>query len=177
MKYTVIVAGETLEVSFQRDGTRIQATIGDRIYTLEASVVRPGVCLLNWNFQSIEVTVLPNGGSYSVSIGGRLFPVEILDDRKLLNRARPVDRGGSGDRGISEIRASMPGKIVRILTVEGADVQRQHGIVVMEAMKMQNEIKSTIDGRVLKITVIEGETVRAGDLIAIVDARKAEAEH
>jgi biotin carboxyl carrier protein len=64
----------------------------------------------------------------------------------------------------------MPGKIVRVLLTEGASVSAGQGIVVMEAMKMQNEMKSSMSGRIRKIGVVEGETVRSGDLIAIVEA-------
>jgi biotin carboxyl carrier protein len=64
----------------------------------------------------------------------------------------------------------MPGKIVRVLLTAGADVVAGQGIVVMEAMKMQNEMKSSMSGRIRKIEVVEGETVRSGDLIAIVEA-------
>jgi pyruvate carboxylase subunit B len=63
----------------------------------------------------------------------------------------------------------MPGKIIRVLTTEGAEVASGQGIVVMEAMKMQNEIKASMDGRIQKIAVSEGETVQSGALIAIVD--------
>ncbi len=77
----------------------------------------------------------------------------------------------SSDRGdVSEIRSPMPGKIVRVLMTEGESVVVGQGIVVMEAMKMQNEIKSSMAGRIRKIAVVEGETVRSGDLIAIVEA-------
>jgi biotin carboxyl carrier protein len=71
--------------------------------------------------------------------------------------------------GVSELRSPMPGKIIRVLTTEGAEVASGQGIVVMEAMKMQNEIKASMDGRIQKIAVSEGETVQSGALIAIVD--------
>jgi len=64
----------------------------------------------------------------------------------------------------------MPGKIVRVLLTVGADVVAGQGIVVMEAMKMQNEMKSSMSGRIRKIEVVEGGTVRSGDLIAVVEA-------
>jgi biotin carboxyl carrier protein len=62
----------------------------------------------------------------------------------------------------------MPGKIVRVLASEGENVEAKQGIVVMEAMKMQNEIRSDRSGRVIKLAVSGGETVGSGDLIAIV---------
>jgi|SRR6185295_7005425 len=164
-RYTAIVGGEMVEVAFERTATRIEATIQDRVYSLEASAIRPGVLWLNWNQQSIEVSVLPDGESYSVSIGGYRIPVEILDAHKKLQRT-----AHRSDSGVSEIRSPMPGKIVRVLAIEGGEVESHQGIVVMEAMKMQNEIKTPISGRIRKLAVVEGETVGSGDLIAIVEA-------
>jgi biotin carboxyl carrier protein len=83
----------------------------------------------------------------------------------LQRTVRNSDRGGA-----SEIRSPMPGKIVRVLLTAGAEVAAGQGVVVMEAMKMQNEMKSSMSGRIRKIEVVEGETVRSGDLIAIVEA-------
>jgi pyruvate carboxylase subunit B len=63
----------------------------------------------------------------------------------------------------------MPGKIVKILVSEGTEVKPNEGILVMEAMKMQNEIKSPKHGIVMKIRVKEGAPVNAGDLLAVVE--------
>ena len=163
MKYTVIAGSETVEVDFKRTAAGIDATIGNRTYSLDAAAVEPGVYLLSWNRHSIEVVVIPNGVSYSVSIGAHRIPVEILDARRKLKRT--ADRGHTG---AAELRAPMPGKIVRVLVREGSDVEPNQGIVVMEAMKMQNEIKSPIRGKLQKLAVTEGDTVRSADLIAIV---------
>jgi len=166
MQYKVVIDGETVEVAFERTATGIAAKIGDRTYSLDVSAVKPGVYLLNWGTRSIEVAVLSIGDMFSVSIEGHRIPVEILDGRRMLQRTiRSSDRGGA-----SEMRSPMPGKIIRILTTEGAEVAAGQGIVVMEAMKMQNEIKSSMAGRIQKIAVAEGETVQSGALIAIVES-------
>jgi biotin carboxyl carrier protein len=169
MQYQAIINGETVEVEFERTASGIEATVGGRKYSLEASTVRPGIFLLNWGSRSIEVSVLPTddiSSVFTVSVEGRRIPVEILDGRRMLERkTRSSDRGGA-----SEVRSPMPGKIVRVLMAEGAGVVVGQGVVVMEAMKMQNEIKSSTAGRIQKIAVVEGETVRSGDLIAIVEA-------
>src|SRR5438132_1224992 len=99
------------------------------------------------------------GESCSVSIGGHRIEVQILDPRQKLRRA--IHRE---DTGVSEIRAPMPGKIVRILAKEGESVETQQGLVVMEAMKMQNEIRTSQSGRIIKLAVTEGETLGSGDL-------------
>jgi biotin carboxyl carrier protein len=169
MQFKAVINGETVEVAFERSTAGIEAAVDGRKYSLEASFVKPGIFLLHWASRSIEVSVLPEENMSSVSIvsiEGQRISVEILDGRRLLQRTvRHSDRGGA-----SEIRSPMPGKIVRVLLTEGADVVVGQGIVVMEAMKMQNEMKSSMSGRIRKIEVAEGETVRSGDLIAIVEA-------
>ena len=161
--YSVVAGGERLEVVFERTEKAVEAKIGDRSYSIEVTRVRPEVYWFNWNGRSIEVSVLMKGQSYSVSIGNHRLEVEILDPRQKLRRSMHRD-----DAGVSEIRAPMPGKIVRLLSSQGQSVETQQGLVVMEAMKMQNEIRSNRSGRVIKLAVAEGETVGSGDLIAIV---------
>jgi biotin carboxyl carrier protein len=164
MRITAVVAGETVELSFEVIDNRISATIGDRNYSVEVSNVAEGVYWFSWNQQSIEVTVLPEGDLYSVTIGKHQLPVEVLDSHKKFQRS-----AHKGPSGAAEIRAPMPGRIVRVLTSPGQDVSANQGIVVIEAMKMQNEIKSPTNGKIRKLEVAEGETVRAGHLIAIVE--------
>ena len=158
-----------MDVSFERTASGIDASVGGRKYSLDVSVVRPGVYLLSQGTRPFEVAVLPEGNMSSaltVSIGSQRISVELLDERKALRRmVRSSERGGA-----SEIRSPMPGKIVRVLLTEGAEVAAGQGIVVMEAMKMQNEMKSSMSGRIRRIEVVEGETVGSGALIAIVES-------
>jgi biotin carboxyl carrier protein len=172
MKYKAIIdgeSGEPADVVFERTASGIEGSISGRKYSLKVSAVKPGVYLLNFGTRSIEVAVLPeesNSSVSSVSIEGQRILVQILDERKTLQRmVRSSEHSGA-----SEIRSPMPGKIVRVLLTAGADVAAGQGIVVMEAMKMQNEMKSSMSGRIRKIEVVEGETVQSGALIAIVEA-------
>ena len=172
MQYKAIIndeTGEPIDVALERTAHGIEASVGGRKYSIEISAVRPGIYLLNFGTRSIEVAVMQEDGNSSastVSIEGQRISVEILDERKTLQRmVRSGERSGA-----SEVRSQMPGKIVRVLLKEGTNVAAGQGIVVMEAMKMQNEMKSSISGRIRKIEVVEGETVRSGALIAIVEA-------
>ena len=63
----------------------------------------------------------------------------------------------------------MPGKIVRVLVSEGDAVEAGQGVIVVEAMKMQNEVRSPKAGVVVKVAVAEGATVFAGEVLAIVE--------
>jgi biotin carboxyl carrier protein len=164
MKYTAMIDGERVEIDLSVDETSIQAEIGGRKYTLEAKVIQPGIYWFNWQNRSIDVAVTPNGDGYIVSLGGRRLMVEMVDPRAALRQAAE-----QGHDGLVEIRAPMPGKVVKVLLLEGSEVQHNQGIIVMEAMKMQNEIKSPKRGVVKKLDVIEGAAVNAGDLLATVE--------
>ena len=165
MKSTCIITGERIEIEISRTGpTTIQAEVAERQYTLDAKAVQPGVYWFNWNNRSIEVSVTPNAEGYIVSVGGQRVTVEVVDARTALRKA-----AHHGHEGTIELRAPMPGKVVKVLVVEGDEVEASQGILVMEAMKMQNEIKSPKKGTVKRVSVIQGAAVNAGDLLAIVE--------
>jgi biotin carboxyl carrier protein len=164
MKYTAIIDGQTLELEIDNGGSRIEASVGGRHYVLESRNVEPGVYWFNWNNRSIELSVTPSVDAYVVSVNGHQSSVEILDTRSALRKTAQL-----GHSGEVELRAPMPGKIVKILVQEGAAIEANHGVLVMEAMKMQNEIKSPKAGVVKRIAVAEAAAVNSGELLAIVE--------
>lgn len=165
MKYTAIIDGQSLDIELNfRDGRSIDARIGNEHYLLLVETVEPGVYWMDWNNRSIEILVSPNGDAYSVSLDGQRMDVEVVDTRAALRKA-----AHHGHAGTVEIRAPMPGKVVKILAAEGAKVEISQGLLVIEAMKMQNEVKSPKSGVVRKIGVKETAAVNAGDLLAIVE--------
>ncbi len=104
-------------------------------------------------------------GSLDVHVGTSAFDFQVVDER------RKMLLGGSAANvtGKQELRAQMPGKIIKILVEVGQQVEEGQGLVVIEAMKMENEIKSPIDGEVKQIDVEEGGLVETGSLLAVVD--------
>jgi biotin carboxyl carrier protein len=122
---------------------------------------------------SLEGTsVLLNERSYRVSRGtgkeiwvnGRLFSMEVFDPRDL----RP-GQGSTANQGRQEIAASMPGKIIRVLVAAGDAVEEGQGLVVVEAMKMQNEMKSPKSGRVAEVRARPDATVIAGEVLVVIE--------
>jgi biotin carboxyl carrier protein len=101
----------------------------------------------------------------AVVIAGRRFSFVVHDPRALARR------GGAagGEDGPRALRAPMPGRVVRVLASEGEEVTEQQGVVVLEAMKMQNEMRSPKAGRIRRVAVQVGDTVAAGDLLALVE--------
>jgi biotin carboxyl carrier protein len=159
-----MVDGARVEFQWDADTKSLEATVDGRTYSLETREIRRGVYWFGWNGQSIEATVVPTEQGHLVSVLGHHIAVEFLDSRKALHRASHGQHEGT-----VEVRAPMPGKIVRILVAEGDQVEAQQGMVVMEAMKMQNEIRAPKAGKISKLAVQEGSAISSADLIALIE--------
>jgi biotin carboxyl carrier protein len=131
--------------------------------------VEPGVYSVLVEGASYEVRVEAGLASCGVaSVKGRHFDYQI-DDPRQWKRSR--DAGGG--EGRAAIVAPMPGKVVRVLVAVGDEVEAGQGIVVVEAMKMQNEMKAPRRGRVTSISAKENDSVVAGTVLAIIEPAQA----
>jgi len=126
--------------------------------------VEPGVYSILLDGASHEVRV----DAGQVTVGNRRFDFTIDDPRQW---KRSGD--ASGGQGRAAILAPMPGKVVRILVAVGDEVEAGQGIVVVEAMKMQNEMKTPRAGRVAAIQAKENDSVVAGSVLAVIDPEPA----
>lgn len=162
MKLQAELKNEKFDVEIKRDGEKVFARVGDREYELEASEVEPDVFLFKYNNQISQIYVAPNG---IVNLGNHQLEIKVIDPKKI----RAKSNGDEIADGVVEIKTAMPGKIVRILVEEGAEVAHGEGVIVVEAMKMQNEMKSPKDGVVKKIRVEEGVNVNAGEVLVIIE--------
>lgn len=115
--------------------------------------------------RSYEFRVTGTAGDLQLSRGPYSVAISARDPRSLRSRRT----GAAGEAGPKKITAPMPGKVVRIITPEGTEVEEGTGVIVIEAMKMQNELKSPKSGKVQKIIVAEGTTVNPGDTLAIIE--------
>ena len=158
-----IVAGRRIEVSWSETDTTVEATVDGRTYQLEKRRLRADAVWLGRLGASVEALITPRDAGYEVAIRGHRVFVEFEDSQRKLAR-----HGGAAE-GLVSVRAPMPGKVVRVLQSQDAEVEAQQGIVVMEAMKMQNEIRSPKRGRIVQLNVAEGDAVKLGDLIAQVE--------
>ncbi len=140
------------------NGEPVQAPAGDNWSAVE---VQPNLWSVLADGESFEVFC---GTPGTVVVNGQRFDVEVVDPRAVRRR------GAAGNvEGRQTLKASMPGKVVRVLVPEGQSVEAGQGVIVVEAMKMQNEVKSPKAGTVVKIAVAEGATVNAGDVLAVVE--------
>jgi biotin carboxyl carrier protein len=137
---------------------------GGAVQTASTVHPEPGVYLIALNGRTYEARVEAAGESLTVSVAGRRFAVELRDPR----RWNPGSARQAGE-GPANVIAPMPGRVVRVLVQPGAAVERGQGILVVEAMKMQNELKAPKAGRVLTLPFAEGAAVSAGDVLATIE--------
>jgi biotin carboxyl carrier protein len=111
-----------------------------------------------------DARVEETAGGLIVVIDGYRFEIEVRDPRRWSRK----DATRAGD-GVQTVLAPMPGKVVRVLVAPGDRVAASQGLLVVEAMKMQNEMKAPRAGRVLSVMVKEGATVTAGEVLATLE--------
>jgi biotin carboxyl carrier protein len=147
--------------SGSKDSGVLEAVLDGETLRADWAAVGPGLYSVLLAGRSYEVCVergRANGGSsYVVSVAGRLFHVALGGAEN-----RGGDSHGGARRGSEDVLAPMPGRIVKILASEGKPVVSGEGLIVIEAMKMQNEVRATRGGVVEKLYVTEGEGVESG---------------
>lgn len=166
MRFTVKLDGREFPVELKRDGRRIAAVIDGREIEYDASEVEPGIFLLNNDGNNYEAAIsMKADGGYLATVRGFEVELELIDPKRL----RGGVSGGDDAGGRAEIKSAMPGKIVRLIAAAGDEIAKGDGVLVVEAMKMQNELRSSRDGIVKEIAVAEGDTVGAGQLLAVIE--------
>jgi biotin carboxyl carrier protein len=174
MKFKVTVGGERQEVELRRQGTGWDCVVNGEARAADVAEVAPGTFSLLLDGRSFTVSVERSGKGYRVHSRGADLLTAVENPRRWSGR----DGGGLGLSGRQEIGAPlsgrqeigapMPGKIVRVLVQEGQEVQAGQGVVVVEAMKMQNEIPAPKQGVVERVSVREGDTVEHGTVLLVV---------
>jgi biotin carboxyl carrier protein len=144
----------------------VECAVDGRSLAVDARMLEPGVMSLLITYpdkQGRQYRCVLDGDG--VVIDGRRYGFEVVDPRSLQGR-----RGaGAGTEGPRPVKAPMPGRVVRLLVEVGVEVAEGQGVVVIEAMKMQNELKSPKAGRVVRVAAVVGETVGAGDVLVVVE--------
>jgi biotin carboxyl carrier protein len=168
IKLKAEVAGEDHQILIQLLESRLLAEVQDRRYQLELRDLGDNEYLLIHGHIVYKCRVedsYNHPGDLDVSVRGLNYTVKFTDPKRL----RSAQSGADHDQGTARIVAPMPGKVVRILVAAGAKVEAGAGIMVVEAMKMQNEMKAPKSGQVVSIEAEVGATVNAGDVLAVIE--------
>ena len=162
MKYVVDVGGRSVDVELDGEQVRVNG-MGLRANLSELAGAPVALLSLDDRVYRVVVTRDSARGRYILSVDGRRYEVEALDERT--RAIRQLSTNASGPRGPAPLLAPMPGLIVRVSVEVGASVQPGQGLVVMEAMKMENELRSSSAGVVKAIRAAPGTAVERGAVL------------
>jgi biotin carboxyl carrier protein len=165
MVYEISIDGTAHKLELEREGNHWNCRLDGEPIQADAVMPRRDV-----------ISIIIGGAHYEVKrertptdvhywVKNSRFAVEIRDPRSLRSRKAAAATG----EGPQKLLAPMPGKVVRVILPAGSQVEAGQGVLVVEAMKMQNELKSPKHGTVTQVLVAEGASVTAGEVLAIVE--------
>jgi len=166
VKYEVLLAGKTRVVELARVEDDWKISLDGKELDASVAEVAPNTFSVLLNGESHQIRVAPRAdGTLTMHTGLAEYHAEVTDPRVWRGRRH----GTLEVEGRQQVTAPMPGKVVRLLVNEGVSVEAGQGLLVVEAMKMQNEIRSPKSGKVEKLLAKEGLAVNAGDVLAWVE--------
>ena len=158
MKFIARVGERELEVEVERHNAGYRVRLGDR--WIDAEFVNVGNYVRSLRLEDgTQVSLIQHavGHVHEVSLGGTIITVEIIDPLAAKRRGRDDELSSGG-----VVKAMMPGRVVRVLVSKGDSVRKGAGLLILEAMKMENEIQAPADGVVDELFVTPGQTVESG---------------
>ena len=165
------IGGRVRRLRVERRDGHVQVAVDDRVFLVDPrQVTRQTVSLLvqegEGPVRSVDATVGPRPGSsvLEVTLAGHTLSAALVSRFG----AQTGDGGPSGN-GPQQVTAPMPGKVVRVMVAAGDAVEPRQGLVVIEAMKMENELRAVRAGRVKTVRAAEGQSVEAGALLLVVE--------
>ena len=166
MKFHVEINARQRTVELERDGAGWRISLDGEAVDADAVEIAPNIFSILLNGKSYEIRVTPTpAGALTLQTERHEFTAEVTDPRGWRGRRH----GALEAEGRQQILAPMPGKIVRVLVQAGEKVEAGQGLLVVEAMKMQNEVRSPKSGTVERLLVKEGQPVNAGEVLAWID--------
>ena len=161
MKLIVLRNGEETRVDVEERGHLHRVSLGDQIFDVDSAAISGTVRSLLIGGRQFEVSVRRKGpGRYSVRHLGSIDEVEVLDPLTYLAEQGSSRQQAAGPR---QVKAYMPGRVVEVLVSKGDSVEPGQGLIVLEAMKMENEIQADRAAVVARIFVTAGQAVEGGD--------------
>lgn len=162
MKFSLLSDGLVFPVEVEESAGRVQIRIDGQPLPIDIGSEGAGSLLsLIMGGQSYEAQVRVEERRIVVELDGERFAFELADTASRARKGRSPAAAGQAE----EVRAPMPGKVVKVLVAPGDAVEAGQGLLLFEAMKMQNEIRSPVAGRVLQVKALEGQTVESRDLL------------
>jgi len=165
MTYEILIDGKPFKLDLSRVDGGWQCRLDGKEIAIDAVLPRRDVLSILVEGQAFEIKRERTATDLHLWVGPVRYEAVLRDPRSLVSRRA----SGAGDAGPRKLVAPMPGKVVRVLVSEGDEVEAGQGLIVVEAMKMQNEIKSPKKGAVRKLVASAGANVNAGEVLAVVE--------
>jgi biotin carboxyl carrier protein len=163
MKLDLTINGADNQIEILAPAPECRFRLGGEERWAQVEIAEPNVYSVLMDGRSYDARVEEVPGGLVVVIDGFRFEIDVRDPRRFSRKS-----GGRGGEGVQTILAPMPGKVVRVLVSAGDAVEAGQGLLVVEAMKMQNEMKASRAGTVLSVNTKEGATVTAGEVLATI---------
>ncbi len=167
MTYIATSRGQTRRVEVQQEDGVFTVRLDDRDLPVDVLQVGPGHYSLLLDGRSYEIDILQLDEGTVVLVNGQPFRVEVQRADAFGAKARQAMSGAKA--GERMVIAPMPGKVVKLLVTPGQTVEAGEGVVVIEAMKMENELKARVAGTIAEIRTEEGKTVNGGDVLVVIE--------
>jgi biotin carboxyl carrier protein len=170
MTFEIEINGRSRTVAVERTaGSRYRVVVDGRAHEIDAARVGTfGLSLLldgTGTTRDVQVTPTGTAGELLVTIGGRITAATVNGRRSGHGRGE----GGAHAHGEQKVVAPMPGRVVRVLVAPGDEVAARQGVIVVEAMKMENELRSPKAGKVKEVVVAAGASVEAGRVLMVIE--------
>jgi biotin carboxyl carrier protein len=166
VRFVATLGDDTRVVEVIEAAGGLRVTIGEEVWEVDARLPAPGTCSLLVGGISYVADVKEEAGCFLVDVEGESYRIRLEEEARHLVRTRG---GREAGRGGQVLVAPMPGKIVSVEVQAGQAVTAGDGLLVMEAMKMENEFRAAAAGTVKEVRVQVGQAVNAGDVLVVIE--------
>jgi biotin carboxyl carrier protein len=157
--------GETVPVEVTGQAGRFRVTLEGRVVEVDARRAAEGIWSLLIGGESLVADVSAEDGLFVVQVDGETYRIQVEEETRYIIRTR----GGAAAHGGQVLKAPMPGRVTHVEVTVGQAVEPGDGLVVLEAMKMENEFDATVRGTVREVRVQVGQAVNPGDVLVVIE--------
>jgi biotin carboxyl carrier protein len=165
VKFEAELDGEVIPIEITGAGGRYRVALGDEILLVDARPTGGGGWSVLLDQASTVADVTEENGSFVVHVEGEAYAIRVEEETRYIIRTR----GGAAASGGQVLKAPMPGRVVLVGVAVGQAVKPGDGLVILEAMKMENEFKASVTGTVKEIRVEVGQAVNPGDVLVVIE--------
>jgi biotin carboxyl carrier protein len=165
VKFQAEIGGRTVPIEITGEAGRFRLVVDGAEHAVDARRVGDGLWSIVLDGASHVASVSEHEGVSLVEVGGETYPIRVEEESRYIIRTRGGRAGTSGQ----VLKAPMPGKVVLVEVEVGQAVRPGDGLVVLEAMKMENEFRAATAGTVKEVRVEAGQAVNPGDVLVVIE--------